>query len=537
MLGHPQKPCGAVKVQREDPLSMLFYGMTLMPLIRSLKDTSLYTQCFYADDAAACESLNNIELWLQRVLSDGPNFGYFPQPAKSVLIVADSYKNLAEAKFQQYGISVVTGERYLGSFVVAKKDRAVFLEKKVEKWLEKIDAVSNVSASYPHEAFSAFSRSLQAEWNFLTRTLPDVEEALESVDAKITGTFLTSLIGRSPSEDERQLFSLLSRKGGLGIPIIPQSATRNFTTSSEACDHVKSAILQNTNFDWAEHRAHNRKSKALASKKLDELHNDQFHRLKDKCAATDRRRMDRNFENKNSNWLTCKLSVRDNFVLTKREFEDALALRYGFAFKELPSKCDGCDQLFDVNHALTCKKGGLVTQRHNEIRDVVADLSRLAWTSVTREPVIKQAEGNEPGLKADLLIRGVWNPQETASFDIRVTDTDAKSYQSRPVAAVLQSCELEKKQKYGPACSERHITFTPLVCSVDGVLGKEFQFFLKKLSDMLALKFRKSQAVIMGWIRTRLIFAIQRATNLCIRGSRSRPYAIPFEDGAGFCKC
>ena len=27
----------------------------------------------------------------------------------------------------------------------------------------------------------------------------------------------------------------------------------------------------------------------------------------------------------------------------------------------------------------------------------------------------------------------------------------------------------------------------------------------------------------MGWIRTRLLFAIQRATNLCIRGSRSRP--------------
>ena len=79
------------------------------------------------------------------------------------MIVADSYKNSAEAQFQQYRMSVVTGERYLGSLIGAKKDRAVFSGNKVEKWPEKIDAVPSVSASYPHEAFSAFSPSLQAE--------------------------------------------------------------------------------------------------------------------------------------------------------------------------------------------------------------------------------------------------------------------------------------------------------------------------------------------------------------------------------------
>ena len=242
---------------------------------------------------------------------------------------------------------------------------------------------------------------------------------------------------------------------------------------------MKFSILQNTNFDWAQLRVHNRKSEAHASQKFDELHNDKFHRLKDKCGT---RWMDRNFENKKSNWLTCKLSVCDNFVPTKPELEDALALRNGFAFKEVPSKRDGCDQLFDVSHALACKKGSLVTQRHNEIRDVVADLSRLACTSGTREPVNKQAEGYEPGWKTDLLIRGALNPQETASF----TDTDAKSYQSRPVAAVFQSCEPEKKQKDGPACSERHIPFTPLVCNVDGILDQELQFFLTKLFDTLS---------------------------------------------------
>ena len=96
-----------------------------------------------------------------------------------------------------------------------------------------------------------FSTSVQAEWNFLAQTLPDLEDALDFPDAKLTGKFLTSLIGRPPSEDERQLSSLLARKVGLGKPIIRQIAERNFKTSSEAIKHVKSASFQNTNFDWA----------------------------------------------------------------------------------------------------------------------------------------------------------------------------------------------------------------------------------------------------------------------------------------------
>ncbi len=118
--------------------------------------------------------------------------------------------------------------------------------------MEKIDAVSKVSGSYPHEAFPAFSRSLQAELNFLTRTLPDLENALDSVDAKAMSKFLTSVIRQPQGEDERQLFSSPARKGGLGIPIIRQTAERNFETCSEASEHVKSAIIQNTVFDWAQ---------------------------------------------------------------------------------------------------------------------------------------------------------------------------------------------------------------------------------------------------------------------------------------------
>ena len=45
-------------------------------------------------------------------------------------------------------------------------------------------------------------------------------------------------------------------------------------------------------------------------------------------------------------------------------------------------------------------------------------------------------------------MRGEWQPQGEALFNVRVVDTDAKSYVSRSVADVLVNAEEEKKQKY-----------------------------------------------------------------------------------------
>ena len=80
-----------------------------------------------------------------------------------------------------------------------------------------------------------------------------------------------------------------------------------------------------------------------------------------------------------------------------------------------------------LEHALDCKKGGLVTQRHNEVRDVIGDLASVVFKEIVKEPVVQEANDAEgvPSLIANLSIRGVWQPQTVALFDVRVTDTDA----------------------------------------------------------------------------------------------------------------
>ena len=78
---------------------------------------------------------------------------------------------------------------------------------------------------------------------------------------------------------------------------------------------------------------------------------------------------------------------------------------------------------FDLSHALSCKKGGLVTLRHNEIHDTFGDLSSFAWSQIKKELVVKEVNTHDkiPALIVDLSVRGVWQPQVEALFDITLT--------------------------------------------------------------------------------------------------------------------
>ena len=66
--------------------------------------------------------------------------------------------------------------------------------------------------------------------------------------------------------------------------------------------------------------------------------------------------------------------------LGAQEWRDALFLWYGLDPPDLPTYCDGCQAKFSISHALDSKKGGLVTARHNELRDGVVDLAGKAFT-------------------------------------------------------------------------------------------------------------------------------------------------------------
>ena len=135
-----------------------------------------------------------------------------------------------------------------------------------------------------------------------------------------------------------------------------------------------------------------------------------------------------------------------------QEWRDALFLLYGLDPPDLPKYCDGCNAKFTIPHALGCKRGGLVTARHNELWDGVADLAGKEFTTshVRDDPLIfvgcavKRPKANpdrtsgstdQDGApppesmeyKGELLIRDIWQNRTDSVHDMRVVNTDAKT--------------------------------------------------------------------------------------------------------------
>jgi hypothetical protein len=200
----------------------------------------------------------------------------------------------------------------------------------------------------------------------------------------------------------------------------------------------------------------------------------------------------------------------------------------------------------------------VVTLRHNEINEELCDLvtKALAPSAVCVEPMIQnRRSADETKAKAtkkpevqrltrsgdkdhgDLLIRGFWARGTDAIVNVRVTDTDAKSYCSHDPHKVLAQQEREKKNKYLDACLEQRRHFTPFVVPTNGLVGREAAELLKRLSLRLSEKWERPYSVVRGFVNARMSITIVRASHLCLRGSRvplSRISRRPlWEDRAG----
>ena len=66
-----------------------------------------------------------------------------------------------------------------------------------------------------------------------------------------------------------------------------------------------------------------------------------------------------------------------------------------------------------------------------------------------------------------------------------------------------------------------HGTFTPLVFSTYGSMGRECHKFYSRLSDLLSEKRNLPRSAVANWVRSKVCFALLKSSLLCLRGSRT----------------
>ena len=80
----------------------------------------------------------------------------------------------------------------------------------------------------------------------------------------------------------------------------------------------------------------------------------------------DARRTSRNTET--GAWISVQPRIVNRLSLSKDEWRDRIQRIYRFGLVDLPKCCDSCGAKFMIEHALACKKGGLVLGGHNEVK-------------------------------------------------------------------------------------------------------------------------------------------------------------------------
>ena len=519
-------------VTQGDPLSMAFYALSVLPLIRSLKETHRWTQAWYADDANCGGFLDNLLVWFKRLMHDGPVFGYFPQPSKTYLVVDECDLLEARRLFEPLGVNVTCSHRLLGGHVGSSEGRSRFVQEKAAEWVKHLSCLSAVAEKQPHNAFAAYSKSLSQEWNYIQRVVPHAGPDLLSLEKAVAEEFLPKLFGSELNPAERKVCELPIKLAGLGVTNPTTSAPVAYDVSRKSTAHLVNAITGLEEFDPGKHREAVAKARKEVQLRREQLPKE-FEEAVSVLGGHSQRSLRRAKEFSTGSWLSAMPSEKNNTVLSAEEFRDGLAMRYSKPLLRLPSTCDGCGKGFSLDHGLNCPNGGNVIRRHNEIRDVAGQLASMAYSHVTSEPVVReQGAGEDSGLVCDLGVRGVWNPQKDVLLDFKVVNTDSASYANRPVPSVLESAAATKRTKHKQACAERRADFTPFVCSTDGAIHREGLHFLRRLSSRLAAKWDMPYSQAMNFVRTRMSLAILRASVHCLRGARRKFFPLSADNGA-----
>ena len=212
---------------------------------------------------------------------------------------------------------------------------------------------------------------------------------MDPLERAISDALIPSMVDPKCTKLERDILSLSVRRGGRGFFNPTQSANAEFQASVNVTAPLSERIMSPsytnhlTKLKSRYYKKRQRKKERLL-KRSDEGRNS--------LPAITKRAVSLAREKGASNWLTVIPNKGRDCDLYKREFKDAIHLRYDWEIMGTLTVCV-CGDRFSVDRAMLCKHGGFIIQRHNELRDLEADLLHLVCNDVETEPVLQEITG------------------------------------------------------------------------------------------------------------------------------------------------
>ena len=131
-----------------DPLAMAMFALAMVPLINKMDGE--VQQIWYADDASASGKMDGLRAWWDKITELGPEYGYFPNPAKTWLVVKEEHLEATQNMFEGPGIQLtMQGRQYLGAPIGSKEFVELSVKKKVDAWVANVEKLASIAKPIP----------------------------------------------------------------------------------------------------------------------------------------------------------------------------------------------------------------------------------------------------------------------------------------------------------------------------------------------------------------------------------------------------
>ena len=119
-----------------------------------------------------------------------------------------------------------------------------------------------------------------------------------------------------------------------------------------------------------------------------------------------------------------------------------------------------------------------------------------------------RTSSNSNEARVDIRTRSLWERGQQTFFYLRVSDPNVCRYCNKP-----QQCHVMNEQEKKRAYNERilqidHGTLTSLMFSINDSIGREYQKFYSRLSQMISKKRDLLPSISSNWIGTKVCFGL-----------------------------
>ena len=490
-------------VQQGDPLGPLFFALVLHKVIDAIDADDdclhLILQAWYLDDGVLAGPRQAVLRTLSIIEDLGPPMGIFINLSKCELFSRSDISMFPPVMKASHVPHLDILGTPIGDYLFCT---GFFAAKRAEltKLLSMLEDVSDID---PQVAFnllrlcSGFCKMVH-----LARSTPPPSMAADSL--KILDLDLRSCFSKCLSLDLTEAAwcqsQLSLRLGGFGLRSLSHHSSAAFIASfcssgfATADNHhlihavnTFNSLVSTSDAISPESAIESPPSQRSLSHKLDSLTHSSLY---DSASPANKARLLSASASLATSWVSVLPSGEPGLHLDPREFRTAISWWLGLE-TTTASCCLLCPEIaLDPlgHHALSCRRGGDVVLRHNQLRDVFVDICHKANLGVRIEAGSALTPDLSRSRPADALVNN-WIGGSSAAFDVTVTSPlTPVSLQESSVTAGTAAllAEQRKHQVNDPKCDTLGWKCIPLAVESYGNRGFEARQAFSHLASRLS---------------------------------------------------